>query len=192
MVKEKISLKIGKSLIILGLILFFGYLVFSLSISSKDKESIESFISNIDNNSYVFSKKSTNSNYIAVLEIPKINLKRGLYSYNSIYNDIDKNITILESSKMPNKENSTLVLASHSGNSRVSYFKDLNKLQNDNLVIVYYNDVKYFYKIIDFYTEKKNGFITKPDFKSGKYIILTTCWDSLNQLIYIGKLVKEV
>lgn len=196
MQKEKNSLIIGKFLIILGFVLVFGYLVFSLSINLNEQKKINKVINNIDIDSYVFNedtnKKNDDLNYIAVLEIPKINLKKGLYSYNSIYNDVDKNIEILNVSKMPNKENSVLVLASHSGNSSVSYFKNLGKLQKNDLVIFYYNSVKYFYKIIDFYTENKSGFIDKPKFKSGKYIILTTCKDSLNQLVYIGKLVKEV
>lgn len=196
MQKEKNSLIIGKFLIILGFVLVFGYLVFSLSINLNEQKKINKVINNIDIDSYVFNedtnKKNDDLNYIAVLEIPKINLKKGLYSYNSIYNDVDKNIEILNVSKMPNKENSVLVLASHNGNSSVSYFKNLGKLQKNDLVIFYYNSVKYFYKIIDFYTENKSGFIDKPKFKSGKYIILTTCKDSLNQLVYIGKLVKEV
>ncbi|MGN0993467.1 MAG: sortase [Bacilli bacterium] len=196
MKKEKNRLIIGKFFIVLGFVLVFGYLVFNLSINLNEQKKIKKVIDNIDIDSYVFNeetnKKNDDLNYIAVLEIPKINLKKGLYGYNSIYNNVDKNIEILNDSKMPNKENSMLILASHSGNSSVSYFNNLSKLQKNDLVIFYYDGVKYFYKIIDFYTKNKSGFIDKPKFKSGKYIILTTCKDSLNQLVYIGKLVKEV
>ena len=196
MEKGKSRLVNGKFFIILGFILVFGYLVYSLSINLNEQIKINKVINNIDTDSHVLNEESTKKknylNYVAVLEIPKINLKKGLYNYNSIYNDVDKNIEILDNSKMPNKENSSLILASHSGNSSVSYFKNLDKLLNGDSVIVYYNNVKYYYRIIDFYLEKKNGYISMPYFNDGKYIILTTCKDSLNQLVYIGKLIKEV
>lgn len=196
MEKGKSRLVNGKFFIILGFILVFGYLVYSLSINLNEQIKINKVINNIDTDSHVLNEESTKKkiylNYIAVLEIPKINLKKGLYNYNSIYNDVDKNIEILDNSKMPNKENSILILASHSGNSSVSYFKNLDKLLNEDSVIVYYNNVKYYYRIIDFYLEKKNGYISMPYFNDGKYIILTTCKDSLNQLVYIGKLIKEI
>ena len=196
MEKGKSRLVNGKFFIILGFILVFGYLVYSLSINLNEQIKINKVINNIDTDSHVLNEESTKKkiylNYVAVLEIPKINLKKGLYNNNSIYNDVDKNIEILDNSKMPNKENSILILASHSGNSSVSYFKNLDKLLNGDSVIVYYNNVKYYYRIIDFYLEKKNGYISMPYFNDGKYIILTTCKDSLNQLVYIGKLIKEV
>lgn len=196
MEKGKSRLVNGKFFIILGFILVFGYLVYSLSINLNEQIKINKVINNIDTDSHVLNEESTKKkiylNYIAVLEIPKINLRKGLYNYNSIYNDVDKNIEILDNSKMPNKENSILILASHSGNSSVSYFKNLDKLLNEDSVIVYYNNVKYYYRIIDFYLEKKNGYISMPYFNDGKYIILTTCKDSLNQLVYIGKLIKEI
>lgn len=196
MEKGKSRLVNGKFFIILGFILVFGYLVYSLSINLNEQIKINKVINNIDTDSHVLNEESTKKkiylNYVAVLEIPKINLKKGLYNYNSIYNDVDKNIEILDNSKMPNKENSILILASHSGNSSVSYFKNLDKLLNEDSVIVYYNNVKYYYRIIDFYLEKKNGYISMPYFNDGKYIILTTCKDSLNQLVYIGKLIKEI
>ena len=161
MEKGKSRLVNGKFFIILGFILVFGYLVYSLSINLNEQIKINKVINNIDTDSHVLNEESTKKkiylNYVAVLEIPKINLKKGLYNYNSIYNDVDKNIEILDNSKMPNKENSILILASHSGNSSVSYFKNLDKLLNGDSVIVYYNNVKYYYRIIDIYLEKKNA-----------------------------------
>ena len=196
MKKRKTKVKLGKCFIIFGFILIFIYLVFSLNDKLVEKRNIDNFIYNFD---FVPSEidtdiiiKNSNSNYIAVLEIPKLNLKKGLYSYESSYNNIDENITILEPFSVPSEDNSVFILASHSGDSRVSYFRNLDKLLIGDSVIVYYDDVKYYYRIIDFYLEKKNGFISMPSFNDGKYIILTTCKDSLNQLVYIGKLVKEI
>ena len=61
-------------------------------------------------------------NYIAVLEIPTINLKKGLLSINDKYNNVDKNIEILQNSDMPNVKNGLLALAGHSGNSKIAFF----------------------------------------------------------------------
>lgn len=196
MLKRNTKVKLGKYFILFGFILIFVYLVFSLNSKLEEKRNIDIFFSNREPAFFETEKNNTmkniNSNYIAVLEIPKIKLKKGLYSYESSFNNVDQNITILEPFSVPSKDNSIFVLASHSGNSKVSYFKNLNKLSNGDSVIIYYNEIKYYYKIIDFYSEKKNGYISMPSFKNGKYIILTTCKDSLYQLIYIGKLVKEI
>lgn len=193
--KEKIKVNLGKCFILFGFILILICLVFSLNGKLLEKRNINSFIYNFDfvpseiDNSRIM--KNSDSDYMAVLEIPKLNLKKGLYSYGSPSNNIDKNITILEPFSVPSEDNSVFILAAHSGNSKVSYFRNLDKLLNGDLVIVYYDEVKYYYRIIDFYLEKKNGFISMPSFNDGKYIILTTCKDSLNQLVYIGKLVNE-
>ena len=44
-------------------------------------------------------------NYIAVLEIPKINLKRGLLPINDKNNNVNKNVEVLKNSDMPNVKN---------------------------------------------------------------------------------------
>ena len=40
-------------------------------------------------------------NYIAILEIPKINLKRGLFEKTSPQNNVNKNIYILKETTLP-------------------------------------------------------------------------------------------
>mgnify|MGYP003303365974 FL=1 len=67
-------------------------------------------------------------NYIAVLEIPSIGLKRGFVDFGSTYNSVKYNIQVIEHSEMPNVENSNLILAAHNGTSSVSFFNDLDKL----------------------------------------------------------------
>ena len=66
--------------------------------------------------------KVTNYNYIAVLEIPSINLKRGLVDPSSKYNNVNYNIQIIDKSSMPDVVNGNLVLASHNGASYISFF----------------------------------------------------------------------
>jgi len=90
-------------------------------------------------------KKETSSptyNYIAILEIPSIGLKRGFVDYGSTYNNVKYNIQVIEHSEMPDVENSNLILAAHNGTSSVSFFDDLDKLKEDSLVYIYYDNVK--------------------------------------------------
>jgi sortase (surface protein transpeptidase) len=64
-------------------------------------------------------------NYIAILKIPKINLERGLVDPNSYLNDVKYNVEILDESSMPDEIGGNVILASHSGTARISYFKNL-------------------------------------------------------------------
>lgn len=196
MKKERNKIKLGKYFILLGSIIILIYILFCLISDASEKNKIDKIINNPDIEPVELNKpvvtQKIKEKYAAVLEIPKIGLKKGIYCYKSPLNNVDENITILKPFSTPSKDNSIFVLASHSGNSKVSYFKNLNKLLKGDLVIVYYNNTKYYYKIIDFYLEKKNGYISIPRLKEGKYIVLTTCKDSINQLIYIGKLSKEI
>lgn len=86
-------------------------------------------------------KQSTPINtekYIAVLEIPKINLKRGIYAKNSKLNNVNKNVYLLKESNMPNEEKGNYILAGHSGTAYFSYFKNLPKLDIGDVAYVYY------------------------------------------------------
>ena len=67
--------------------------------------------------------------YIAVIQIPKINLEKGIYNIDNSLNNVDKNIAVLRETIWPDQKNSHIILASHSGNSDISYFKKLNKLK---------------------------------------------------------------
>jgi len=87
--------------------------------------------------------------YIAILEIPKINLKKGLVDPNSYMNNVNINIEILKPYAMPDQKESNLFLASHSGSSRVAFFDDLDLLSIDDDIYIYYKQKKYEYKIIN-------------------------------------------
>ena len=86
--------------------------------------------------------------YLGILEIKKIKLRKGFYKLNSNLNNVDKNITIVSSSDMPNVNKGNLILASHSGNSSVSYFRYLDKLDMEDIASIYYLGKKYDYKLI--------------------------------------------
>lgn len=137
---------------------------------------------------------NTNEEYIGVLEIPNIDLKRGFYNIDSINNDVSKGIQIIEHSDMPNVKNGTLILAAHSGNGQVSYFKNLYKLLYEDIVYVYYNKYKYKYKLIDIYEVEKNGIVEIKKEKNITSLVLITCSknNKTKQTIYIGKLIEKL
>ena len=100
-------------------------------------------------------KKAPNYNYIGVLEIPKINIKRGFLNIKDKGNNVNKNLQVIKGSDMPNVKNGNLIIAAHSGNSYISYFKNLHKLSNDDVAYVYFNNIKYTYKVAGKYDSEK-------------------------------------
>ena len=141
---------------------------------------------------YMEIKSYKNNEFIGIIEIPKINMKRGFVNPYSNHNNIRENIEILKPFMMPNEKNSTFILAAHSGNSHISYFKDLYKLEINDTVYVYFNNKKYEYRIAKYYEEEKNGNITIHDSSDNKKLVLTTCKSFNKQLIYIAYLSKAI
>ena len=191
--KKDIKVIISISIIIVGIILGISNAVINDYKKVYDERNARSFIDSMSDNSNASinyaNKKNIISNYIAVLEIPKIGLRKGLFSSDSINNNVNRNITILNS-QMPNEEHSTFILASHSGTSSVSFFNRLNKLRYGDKVYVYYKGIKYKYMIFDYYEEKKTGSIFIKGNSDKKAIVLTTCkpFGFNKQLVYIGYL----
>lgn len=134
--------------------------------------------------------KQISYNYIAVLEIPTINLKRGLVDPNSYYNNVNYNIQIINSSTFPNIENGNFILAGHNGASYISFFKNLYKLNINDKVYVYYNNVKYEYVIENIYDTNKDGNIEIYRNHEKTTITLITCKKNTKdkQIVYIGYL----
>lgn len=129
---------------------------------------------------------------LARVEIKKLGINHYIYNLNSSYNTVEKNITILKESVLPDKDNSIVFLAAHSGNSKISYFNNLDNLRLNDTIQFYYNNYKYSYQIIHIYEDDKNGYIgiNKND---KKQLILTTCStkNKKKQLIVESVLVKK-
>lgn len=124
--------------------------------------------------------------YLGVLEIKKINLTRGFYNKNSKNNDENKNIKLLKESDMPDKVNGNVILAGHSGNSYISFFKKLPNLVNEDEAIIYYDGKRYVYSLTKIYEIEKTG--TAHIMRNGKNSTLTliTCKHNTNkQLVFI-------
>ena len=133
------------------------------------------------------------SNYfIGILDIPKINLSRGFVNPSSSENNVDKNIEIVKTSDMPDVDKGNFILAAHSGNSYVSYFKNLYLLNNGDYVYVTYNGVKYTYQIKNIYLQVKTGQIGIYRDVNKTTLTLITCKDNSNkQLVVICELINE-
>ncbi len=142
---------------------------------------------------YSFKDYNDESLYVGYLSIPKINLKKGFTNIDSNYNNVNKNIQILNSSDYPDKENGNVILASHSGNSSVSYFKDLYQLNKGDLVYIEYNNINYTYKIVNIYTVLKTGQVEVIRNKDISTLTLITCTknDKTTQTVYISELINK-
>ena len=132
-----------------------------------------------------------NYNYIGYLEIPKINLKRGFVSLNSKYNSISYNVMLIKGSSMPDVKNGNLILAAHRGNSSVSFFDKLYKLNLGDEANVTYNDKVYTYKLVNTYLEAKDGTIAiyRDENKTTLTLITCTRGDKKTQTVFIFELV---
>lgn len=204
MEKRRIEL-IGISLILLSLIIFIICKNIEKNKIIIEQKQVDTFIKNNNNNSKtkdnVDNNKVINKNfniykkeeYLMVLEINKINLKKGLYNINSNKNKVSKNIEILTNSNMPNEDNSTIILASHSGNSKISYFKNLYKLENNDIITLYYNGKKHNYIINKKYEINKTGHLEINKKKNTKTLILITCNtnDKTKQLVIESEQYEE-
>ena len=135
-------------------------------------------------------RKTNNSRYLGYLTIPKINLKAGIPWKNSPYNNVDYGIYTLPSSNYPDIPNGNLVLAAHSGNASISYFKNLWKLSLGDIANVSYNGKTYSYKIIDIYYVPKTGSIQIRRDNKKTVLTLITCTKNSNtqQTVYILEL----
>lgn len=125
-----------------------------------------------------------------IIEIEKIDLKQEFYPYDKDKNVVDKNIQVINGSKMPDVVNSNLILASHSGNSSIAYFKNLDKLNVSDTVYIYYKDRKYKYVIADIYEVEKTGYVEIKRRHDKNTLTLITCKRGTNkQFVFIGYLV---
>lgn len=127
------------------------------------------------------------SSYLGILEIPKINLKRGFYDFNSRYNSVDYNITIINGSTYPGEENYNLILAAHSGDCTICYFDKLYKLSVNDIAYLNYKGNKYEYKIVNIYDVEKDGTVEIRRDYSKNCLTLITCTRNSNtkQTVYI-------
>lgn len=132
------------------------------------------------------------SKYYGVIEIPRIELKRGFYNTDSKYNTIEKNVTMVQGSTMPDVDKGNLILMAHSGDSYISYFAYLYVLGVGDNVYITYNGIKYHYRIVNIYYVEKNGMVLVTRDLEKTCLTLITCTkdDDTSQTVYIAELVS--
>lgn len=128
--------------------------------------------------------------YTGILEIPKINFSKGFYKKESSLNNVKFNIKILPQSAYPDEDKGNVIIIGHSGNYNNSYFRDLYKLELDDTAIIKYNNKTYTYKIVNIYTDTKDGTVTVYRDETKNCLTLITCTkdDNTTQTIYILEL----
>lgn len=210
--KKKHEVSSNTIAIIGSVVILLGYFIFSYNYNKTKKLLAYDYMSNIfyDNNNEVAEiennqdktqeaiteeekiNKNKTYDYIGYLEIPKIRLKKGFVSKESIDNNVEKNIFIVDQSDYPDKTNGNFIIAAHSGTGWKAFFDKLYKLKTEDNIYVTYNNKKYTYKIADIYTQKKTGTIAVYRDYSKTTITLVTCTnnDDKTQTVYIAYLEK--
>ena len=167
------------------------YPVDEINVSSNDQV-VENIISSDtpheNNKTYVIDY----SKYLGVLEIPKIGLKRGFYNFDSRYNNVQYNVTMVEGSTMPDYTNGNLILMAHSGDAYISFFAYLWKLNVGDTAYVSYLGKKYQFQITDIYDVPKIGVVKIRRNMDRTCLTLITCTKNNDtaQTIYVAELVN--
>ena len=207
--KEQLIKLVASFIFLIGSFMYIGRIAYNYYVELRDynkaqeflnigKEEVEEVKVDIDEEeikeqSKQEEKKTFNYNYIGVLEIPKINIKRGFLNIKDKGNNVNKNLQVIKGSDMPNVKNGNLIIAAHSGNSYISYFKNLYKLSNEDVAYVYFNNIKYTYKVVGKYDAEKNGKVTIHRDNKKNTLTLITCsqTDKTKQIVYILELESE-
>ena len=113
--------------------------------------------------------------YVGTLEIPKINLKKGFLDINSPYNNVNRNVTVIQTSTYPDVEGGNFILAAHTGNSSVGFFTRLHDLSVGDLAYITYKQKKYTYELVNIYTQPKTGSVAIYRDPDKTTLTLVTC-----------------
>lgn len=157
----------------------------------SDNKSLEVEDEEVDANTN--EKIKVTYSYIGTLEIPKLKLNKGFLNIDSPYNNVDRNVTVINNSTYPDEENSNLILAAHSGNCSICFFDKLYKLSLKDKATINYKGYKYTYVLKDIYNVKKTGKVEIRRNKKKTVLTLITCTHNSDteQTVYIFELDKK-
>ena len=207
--KEQLIKLVASFIFLIGSFMYIGRIAYNYYVELRDYQKAQEFLNIGKEETEVIKvdiddedtqeqlkqeeKKAPNYNYIGVLEIPKINIKRGFLNINDKGNNVNKNLQVIKGSDMPDVKNGNLIIAAHSGNSYISYFKNLYKLSNDDIAYVYFNNIKYTYKVAGKYDVEKTGKVVIHRDNKKNTLTLITCsqTDKTKQIVYILELESE-
>src|SRR5574344_499476 len=181
--KSRLLLVVGFLLFIIGVGIYAGNIYYNHYLDMQDDKEVQE----VDNT------PTATYDYIGVLEIPSIGIKRGFLNINDKNNVVNKNIQVIEKSDMPDIKNGNLIIAAHSGSGRVSYFKNLYKLATSDTAYIHYNGVKYTYSVVNRYEVEKTGevVIKRNNDKTTLTLISCSQTDKTKQIVYILELVGQ-
>lgn len=161
----------------LTFLIFLGYEVININMSKK-------------NMILYLSQKDVNFDYrydyVGVLEISSINLKRGYLGIDNKYNEVDENIKLIRDNE------DSIVLASHNRGLYNGYFRNLDDMVIGDRIIIYDNYYEYIYLYVDNYDVMKTGVVDLFRIGESKNIFLITCKGDNMQTVYVGTLVEKI
>ncbi|HOB25887.1 MAG TPA: sortase [Bacilli bacterium] len=144
---------------------------------------------NKDNNETIHSNIISNHEIgKELLLIDKINLSENIPDKESNTNDVKYGLSLLNESDQFPHENGIMIIASHSGNSKISYFKYLDELVIGDDIDVYYDGITYKYEINNIYEINKTGKLKINKKINETKIVLITCKKNTKdrQMVYEG------
>ena len=106
------------------------------------------------------------------------------------FKSINYAISADQTSTFPDVEG-RLILYAHSGTSKISYFKNLNRLNINDNVIVFYKGKSYSYKVNNIKEIEKTGKLKISNSISSKELILVTCVHNTNKQLIITCEINE-
>ena len=116
--------------------------------------------------------KKMNDEILFEIEVSSIGLKENVYNIDSVFNDVDKHVQILEQSKL---ENNLIFLAAHSGYSEVSYFNSLVNLEVGDMIEIKNFNKKLIFVVKEIYYVPKIGYVELNDDVIKDMLFLITC-----------------
>lgn len=149
-----------------------GYINFNKSVVYENESKIHNFYDT-----------TNNYKYFGILKIKKINLENILYLKSDIQNNVNRNVYVVSDNA------DFIVLAAHSGDSAIAYFKNLDKLKIGDTCELILNNKKREYILFNKQEILKNG---KANIKKYNYpiAVLITCSkvDKTKQEVYYFRL----
>ncbi len=102
-------------------------------------------------------------------------MQQPFYEERSAFNNVDKHVYLVPGSTMPWEEYSNLVLAAHSGNSSVSYFRNLDQVAMKRYCYFVDKWKKLYLSTCVYLYRKKDGTITIHREPKKNNLTLITC-----------------
>jgi len=158
----------AKILIIIGIIIvLFNYTYTNIAITRKEPFALE--------------------NNDVVLSIKKIGIERQVVFTNDIMSTMKNDIALYHTSSYPGEEGTTILLA-HSGNVSYAFFKDLDKLDLADEIVILYGGVCYKYKVNEIKIVNEESVKFLENNKKGSSVVLITCkkGDNTKRLVIIA------